>query len=158
MNPAMDELGAEEIWKEPADRIFARLVTASAGLDAAGAQSRLEVVGPNDAAVVKRSPLRIQFLARFRNQLVIILLVASGLSAATGDIVSFPIVVVIVTISITIDFVQEVHAQNAVEALRRSVAVQAAVRRGGACWSVPIDQLVPGDIVELIASRPGRDM
>jgi Mg2+-importing ATPase len=151
MTPAMDELRAEEIWKQPADRILARLATTSAGLDAAGAQSRLDTFGPNDAAVVKRSPLWLQFLARFRNPLVIILLVASGLSAATGDIASFLIVVVIVTISMTIDFVQEVRAQNAVEALRRSVSVQATVRRGGACLSVPIDQLVPGDIVELIA-------
>ena len=98
-----------------------------------------------------RSPLWLQFLSRFRNPLVIILLVASGLSAATGDVASFLIVVVIVTISMTIDFVQEVRAQNAVEALRRSVAVQATVRRNGACLSVPIDRLVPGDIVELIA-------
>jgi Mg2+-importing ATPase len=60
-------------------------------------------------------------------------------------------VVVIVTISVTIDFVQEVRAQNAIEALRRSVAVQATVRRNGACLSVPIDRLVPGDVVELIA-------
>jgi P-type Mg2+ transporter len=82
---------------------------------------------------------------------VIILLVASGLSAATGDVASFFIVATIVTISMTIDFVQEVRAQNAVEALRRSVAVQATVRRNGANVSIPIDQLVPGDIVELIA-------
>jgi Mg2+-importing ATPase len=107
--------------------------------------------GPNDAATVKHLPLWLQFLARFRNPLVIILLVASGLSAATGDVASFFIVVTIVTISMTLDFVQEVRAQNAVEALRRSVAVQATVRRDGAALSVPIDQLVPGDIVELIA-------
>ena len=100
---------------------------------------------------MKRSPLWLQFLARFRNPLVIILLVASGLSAATGDVASFLIVVTIVTMSMTLDFVQEVRAQNAVEALRRSVAVQATVRRDGAPISMPIDQLVPGDIVELIA-------
>ena len=151
MNPAIDELGAEEIWKEPVDRILARLATTAAGLDATEAQWRLKTFGPNDAAIVKRSPLWLQFLSRFRNPLVIILLVASGLSAATGDVASFLIVVVIVTISMTIDFVQEVRAQNAIEALRRSVAVQGTVRRSGACLSVPIDCLVPGDIVELIA-------
>ena len=89
--------------------------------------------GRNDATTVKRSPLWLQFLARFRNPLVVILLVASGLSAATGDVASFFI------ISMTLDFVQEVRAQNAVEALRRSVAVQATVRRNGASLSVPID-------------------
>ena len=149
--PANGELGPEEIWTEPIDRLLTRLATTRAGLDTAEVQSRLTRYGPNTAAAVKRSPLWLQFLARFRSPLVIILLVASGLSAATGDVASFVVVVTIVTISITLDFVQEVRAQNAVEALRRSVAVQATVRRDGASLSVPIDQLVPGDIVELIA-------
>jgi len=83
MAPAIDELGAEEIWKEPVDRILARLAATAAGLASAEVQSRLETFGPNDAAVVKRSPLWLQFISRFRNPLVIILLVASGLSAAT---------------------------------------------------------------------------
>src|SRR5665213_1209867 len=151
MDRVDDELGAEEIWQQPVDRILARLATSTAGLDAAEAHIRLKMFGPNDAAIVKRSPLWLQFLSRFRNPLVIILLVASGLSAATGDVASFLIVVIIVTISMTIDFVQEVRAQNAVEALRRSVALQATVRRNGVCLSIPIDGLVPGDIVELIA-------
>ena len=151
MDPAIGEIGTEEIWKEPVDELLARLKTTTAGLDATEAQSRLKIFGPNDAAVVKRSPLWLQFLSRFRNPLVIILLVASGLSAATGDVASFVIVVTIVMMSMTIDFVQEVRAQNAVEALRRSVAVQATARRDGASVSIAIDQLVPGDIVELIA-------
>jgi Mg2+-importing ATPase len=148
---AKDELGADEFWKEPADQLLVRLATTPAGLATTEVQSRLTTYGPNDAATVKRSPLWLQVLARFRNPLVIILLVASGLSAATGDVASFFIVVTIVSISMTLDFVQEVRAQNAVEALRRSVAVQATARRDGASRSVPIDQLVPGDIVELIA-------
>ncbi len=151
MDPAIDELGAEEIWKGPLDRILARLAATAAGLDATEVRSRMKRFGPNDAAVVERSPLWLQFLSRFRNPLVIILLVASGLSALTGDVSSFAIVVTIVMMSMTIDFVQEVRAQNAVEALRRLVAVQATVRRNGASISVPIDRLVPGDIVELIA-------
>ena len=93
MNPAIDELGADEIWKEPVIGSFHGSRTTAAGLDAAEVQSRLKTFGPNDAAIVKRSPLWLQFLSRFRNPLVIILLVASGLSAATGDIASFVIVV-----------------------------------------------------------------
>ena len=85
-----------------------RLATTRAGLTTAEVQSQLTRYGPNTAAAVKRSPLWLQFLARFRSPLVIILLVASGLSAATGDIARFVVVVTIVTISITLDFVQEV--------------------------------------------------
>ena len=146
-----DEPAPETIWREPVALLLQRLTTTPAGLDAAEASSRLATYGPNDAATVKRVPLWLQFIARFRNPLVIILLVASGLSALTGDVASFFIVIAIVTMSMTLDFVQEVRAQNAVEALRRSVAVQASVRRDGATVSLPIDRLVPGDVVELIA-------
>ena len=149
--PVGGEIGTEEVWTEPAERLLGRLTTTAAGLDGGEALSRLKTYGPNDAATVKHQPLWLQFLARFRNPLVIILLVASGLSAATGDVASFIIVISIVTASMTLDFVQEVRAQSAVEALRRSVAVQASVRRDGKISSIPIDLLVPGDIVELIA-------
>ncbi len=145
------ELAPEALWQEGLEHLLTLLGTTPAGLSAAEAKARLAVYGPNDAATVKRSPLWLQFLARFRNPLVIILLVASGLSAATGDIASFLIVLCVITASIALDFIQEVHAQNAVEALRRSVAVQATVRRDGVAVSLPIDELVPGDVVELIA-------
>ncbi len=149
--PGYGGVVAEDVWQAPADKLLARLGATAAGLDAAEAQARLATWGPNNAATVKRTPLWLKFLARFRSPLVIILLIASALSASTGDIASFVIVAAIVTLSITLDFVQQVRAESAVEALRKSVAVQASVRRGGAKLSVPIEQLVPGDVVELIA-------
>jgi Mg2+-importing ATPase len=145
------EPDAEQVWQEPADRLLMRLQTKLSGLDGDEVRSRLETYGPNDAATVKRTPLWLQFLARFGNPLIIILLIASAVSAATGDVASFVIIFCIVMLSIIFDFVQEVRAQNAVEALRQSVAVQATVRRDGAVVSVPIHELVPGDVVELIA-------
>ena len=144
-------LPAGDVWRTPVAALLARLATTPAGLDSATAAARLAIHGPNDAAAEKRRPLVLQFLARFRNPLIIILLLASALSAATGDVPSFVIIAAIVLLSIALDFVQEVRAQDAVAALRRSVAVQATVRRDGARVSVPIDLLVPGDIVELIA-------
>jgi len=148
---AAGEIGPDELWKDPLNDILVRLAATPSGLSSGEAMSRLAIHGPNDAAAEKRSPLWLQFLSRFRSPLVLILLVASALSAATGDIASFVIVVAIVTASMTLDFVQEVQAQNAVEALRRSVAVKATVRRDGADLPLPIDQLVPGDVVGLIA-------
>ena len=122
---------AEEVWREPAAGLLARLNTTAAGLSAESARQRLGQYGLNTAATEKRRPLALQFLARFRNPLIVILLIASGMSAATGDVASFIVIAVIVLLSISLDFVQEVRAQTAVEALRRSVAVQATVRRDG---------------------------
>ena len=147
--PAQPEAAA--LWQQPVSALLTSLATQPAGLTATEARKRLGQFGANTATTEKRQPLVLQFLARFRNPLIIILLVASAMSAATGDVASFVIIAVIVLLSICFDFVQEVRAQNAVEALRRSVAVQASVRRDGAVVSLPIDQLVPGDIAELIA-------
>ena len=143
--------GIPEIYDTSASEWLARLKTSEAGLDGATARARLAEYGPNDAASEKRRPLVLQFLARFRNPLIVILLAASALSAATGDVPSFIVIASIVLLSITLDFVQETRAQSAVEALRRSVAVQATVRRDGKPVSLPVDRVVPGDIVELIA-------
>src|SRR5271154_6392451 len=136
------EPGPEEIWREPASRLLARLETKI---------GRLASYGPNDASIVKSVPLWSQFLVRFENPLVIILLIASGVSALTGGMASFVVIVVIVMLSVVFDFVQDVRAQKAVEALRASVSVQATVRRDGAPVSAPIGRLAPGDIVELVA-------
>ncbi|PPQ31019.1 magnesium-translocating P-type ATPase [Rhodopila globiformis] len=141
----------EQIWQDPTDSLLARLRTHPGGLDSNEVQARLAAFGPNDAATVKRNPLWLQFLARFGNPLILILLIASAVSAATGDVASFVVIFCIIMVSIIFDFVQEVRAQNAVEALRQSVAVQASTRRDGQVVSVPLHDLVPGDIVELIA-------
>jgi Mg2+-importing ATPase len=141
----------EDVWREPAARLLGQLDTVTTGLCTVAARSRLAKYGLNDAAREKRRPLVLQFLARFRNPLIIILLIASAMSAATGDVPSFVIIAIIFLLSISLDFVQEMRAQNAVEALRRLVAVQSTVRRDGRAVSLPIDQLVPGDIAELIA-------
>ena len=78
VDPASAELGPEEIWTEPTDRLLSRLATTRAGLATAEVQSRLTHYGPNTAAAAKRSPLWLQFLVRFRNPLVIILLVLTS--------------------------------------------------------------------------------
>jgi P-type Mg2+ transporter len=96
---ANSEQGSDDIWKGPADRLLDQLATTQVGLTTSEAQSRLATCGPNDATTDKRSPLWLQFLTRFRNPLVIILLVASGLSAATGDMARFVIIFSIVMLS-----------------------------------------------------------
>jgi Mg2+-importing ATPase len=141
----------DRLWRAPLGDLLAELKTAPAGLGAEEAARRLEQVGPNDAATEKKQPAWWRLISRLGNPLVIILLVASALSAAAGDVASFVIVVVIVLFSMLLDFVQENRAQNAVEELRRSVAVDAAARRDGRRVSLAVDRLVPGDVIELVA-------
>ncbi len=69
----------------PLDRLLSDLETSRAGLTEAEALARLKRHGPNDALAREGRSLAIQFLLRFFNPLVLILLFASALSALAGD-------------------------------------------------------------------------
>jgi len=92
-----------------------------------------------------------QYIARFRNPLVLILLVASAVSALTGEVTNFVIIGSIILLSVTLDFVQEYRAGAAADKLRQSVSVRATVVRDGASRDIPVSELVPGDLVLLAA-------
>jgi len=134
----------------PADRAAAGTDPA-AGLSDGEAAARLARYGPNQLRVRKRDSLLLEYLLRFRNPLVIILLAASAISAFTGELVNFLIIIVIVLLSVTLDFVQEYRANAAAEKLRDSVALQTRVTRGGQPQTIPVAAIVPGDIVLLSA-------
>jgi P-type Mg2+ transporter len=138
-------------WKQPAAALLAELGTTDSGLTSREAALRLQRYGSNDAAAPKRPPAWLRFIRLLANPLVVILLVASALSAATGDVASFVIIASIVLLSVLLDFAQASHAENAVDALRQQVALRTDVRRDGVEASLPVDQLVPGDIVRLTA-------
>jgi Mg2+-importing ATPase len=138
-------------WNQTTAALLQALRSGSAGLTTDEANRRLSVYGPNDAGAPKRRPAWQRFLVLFGNPLVIILLFASALSAVTGDTASFVIVVTIVVLSVVMDFVQEMRAQNAVDALQAKVALRAGVVRDGQEVTVLVTDLVPGDVVKLCA-------
>ena len=123
----------------------------STGLTASEARQRLARFGPNEFRPHAQASLLRQFLARFKNPLVVILLVASGVSAAIGDVTNFVIINVIVLLSVTLDFVQEHRANTAAARLAQSVALRATVIRDGVQATLPVARLVPGDVVLLAA-------
>jgi P-type Mg2+ transporter len=123
----------------------------AAGLSGAEARSRLAKFGPNLFRDHQDRSLLLQFLSRFKNPLVVLLLVASAISAFTGEMTNFVIITVMVLLSVTLDFVQEHRAGKAAESLRKSVSLQARVIRDGKSIDVPVTEVVPGDLSELSA-------
>ena len=93
------------------------------------------------------------FLARFKNPLVLILLLAASLSLFFGDKASFFIIVSIVAMSVGLDFLNTYRSQQAAEALKDKVRVLAVVIREGTQHEVPVSELVPGDVVLLSAGK-----
>jgi Mg2+-importing ATPase len=138
-------------WLKPLANHEAELGTDVAGLTSAEARSRLAEFGPNLFHDREQQSLIMQFLSRFKNPLVILLLVASAISALTGEITNFLIISTMVLLSVTLDFVQEYRAGKAAESLRQSVSLRATVVRDGKPLDTLVTDVVPGDLVVLSA-------
>ncbi len=138
-------------WRDSLAAVQAQLGSSPEGLSSGEAAARLAQYGPNILATHRKRTLLLEFLSRFRNPLVILLLAASGISALTGEVTSFLIISAIVLMSVTLDFVQEHRAGQAAERLKQSVAVRVSVLRDGRPQEIPVSELVPGDVVLLSA-------
>jgi len=88
---------------------------------------------------------------QFKNILIIILLIATGLSAFLGHGIEAVVITVIVLFAVVLGFVQEFRAERAIEALRQMAAPTATVLRNGDEERVPARELVTGDILLLHA-------
>ena len=102
-----EPLAPTDFWRRSLPDLLAELRSSPDGLSEAGAAARLEAHGPNVLRPRRERALVLEFLSRFRNPLVLILLAASGVSALTGETASFVIISAMVLLSVTLDFVQE---------------------------------------------------
>jgi Mg2+-importing ATPase len=148
-----DEFLSKEptFWQQNLTALLESLKAAPAGLASSEAASRLKRYGSNVFHSQHKHAMLLQFLSKFNNPLVIILLVASGISAFTGDVTNFIIIALMVVMSVTLDFIQEYRAGKEAEKLRQLVTVHVQALRDGKSQEIPLSSLVPGDIVLLAA-------
>ncbi len=119
------------------------------GLTPQEAQHRIEQYGLNELKKEKgKSPIKL-FLGQFTDILMVILLIATGLSLVVGEMVDAVIILVIVFASAILGFTQEFRSEKAVEALKKMTAPNAIVIRDGKEIKISASQLVPGDIMLL---------
>jgi Mg2+-importing ATPase len=123
----------------------------AAGLTGEEARQRLLEFGANDPVSSRRTSGLIQILFLFINPLAIILLIASGISAAVGEVLNASIIALMVLLSAALNFFQTYRSQRAVERIRKEVAPAANVLRNGNWTTIPRRELVPGDVIGLTA-------
>ena len=121
------------------------------GLTANEAKKRLAQYGANRLKPPKRSDAFTLLVAQFKSPIILILLFATGLSLFFHNLVDALIILSIVVISGLLGFWQEHSASNAVEKLLAIVQINAAVFRDGKQQEIPVEDIVPGDIVFLNA-------
>ncbi len=150
-------------YRQTAEAVLAGLGADSrAGLSDAEAGARLARHGRNELQAEPGDPAWKRFLAQFKDVLVILLLVATAISAALwvmegahGLPYEALAIFAVVMLNAILGFVQESRAASAVAALRQMAAAQAHVIRDGERRTIPAAEVVPGDvIVVVLGGRP----
>ena len=139
----------------PIAEVLQRLNTSPDGLSEEEVAERLEIFGPNEVAQEKKHGWLHRLWVAVRNPLVILLAVIATVTfvtaGGTSDYVGGGIMVAMIVLAVLLRLIQETKADNAAAKLKAMIKVTATVVRGGQPKEIPLQQLVPGDIVKLSA-------
>ena len=135
------------------DVIKALNVNPDYGLEPGEATLRLKQYGSNSIETTRKTTYLQKFLGQFADVMILVLLAAAAISGAVGELSDTVVILIIVILNAIIGSVQEYRAEHALEALRRLTTPNAHVRRGGGIQNIPVEELVPGDIVFLEAGN-----
>ena len=139
-------VGAAPHARNAAD-VIADLASSPQGLTSAEAERRLLQYGPNALPSGTRRHPVLRFLVQFNNALIYFMLAGALAAAALGHWIDSGVVVAVVLVNAVVGFLQEGKAEDALAAIRNLIAPKAHVLRDGHRVSVPIADLVPGDVV-----------
>ena len=131
----------------------------STGLSCEEAKERLKKNGKNKLEGKKKENIFVKFIKQFNDFMIIILIVASIISAVmakidgTGDYMESIIIIAIVVLNAIMGLVQENKAEKSLEALQKMSAPTCKVIRDGKQEIIPGEDVVQGDIVILEARK-----
>ncbi len=138
-------------WSTPPADLLAEIETTPEGLASTSARERLARYGPNTLRARKRTDTLSLLVRQFKSPIILILIAAAVLALVLRDRIDAGVILGIVMVSGLLGFWQERGATDAVEKLLAIVQVKAAVLRDGRPVDIPIEEVVPGDIVLLDA-------
>ena len=131
------------------DEVLQALRAEKEGLSTEEVQKRLKEYGPNELKKEKRKSAVRLFLEQFKDILIIILLIATALSMAIGEVYDAIVIIAIVIACAVLGFFEEYRAEKALEALKKMTAPTATVLRNGKEVQIQTSEVVPGDILLL---------
>jgi Ca2+-transporting ATPase len=152
--PHQGENPKQQEWHAlTAEEVLDHLKVEDSGITSEEAKRRLEHYGPNQLTEAPRPTFLQMLWEQLNNFVVILLIVASVISALLGDYVEAAAIMAIVILNAVLGIVQERRAEEALAALKKLAAPDAQVIRDGRRQSIPAYELVPGDIVFLEAGN-----
>jgi len=144
----ISSIDSQEARQLDTENTFSRLQSAPEGLASAEAKTRLAQFGRNALEEKKTSPL-LRFLGYFWGPIPWMIEVAALLSALVRHWDDVVIILVLLVFNAGVGFWQEYKAANALDALKRQLALKARVLRDGRWQEIDAVELVPGDVVRL---------
>jgi len=145
------EAHEQEFWSIPTPDLLRELKASAGGLSSNAARQALSRFGPNLLKPRRETGSTILFFAQFKSPIIIILIFAATLALLLHDRTNGLIILLIVVASGLLGFLQERGAVNAVDRLLAVVRVKASVLRDGNFADIPVEDVVPGDVVALRA-------
>ena len=146
----------KEIYRQSVEEVLEELKTTDKGLTQREAAARHEKYGPNKLKEAAKATALQRFFKQLKDPMLIILLAAAAVSAATDFIAgeSFTesiIILVVVLLNAILGVIQESKAEAAIEALQTMTAAKCKVLRDEKTEVLESSNLVPGDVVILEA-------
>lgn len=135
----------------PLESLFDLLDSTPGGLTETESARRLAAHGANETQANGHTGQLRLLLGLLGNPLVLMLLAAATISGVLGDPVGATIILVMVLLSVALNFVLSYRSQRASERLRKEIAPTASVCRDGTWREAPRRELVPGDMIRLVA-------
>jgi len=141
-------LNTEEAKKTTVNELIGILSSSESGIATSEAEKRLEQYGYNEISEKKKNPI-LKFLSYFWGPIPWMIEIAAVLSAIINHWEDFWIIFVLLVLNASVGFWQEHKAENAIELLKKKLALKAKVLRDGKWKEIPSKELVPGDVVRV---------
>ncbi len=137
-------------WHALSDNeVFDSLQTSNEGLENDDALNRLHQYGPNSLPPPPKKSALKRFILQFHNVLIYVLLGSAVITLLLADVVDSMVILGVVIINAIIGFIQEGKAEKAVDAIRNILTQNGTVVRNGKKTTIPVENIVPGDVVFL---------
>ena len=121
------------------------------GLELEEVETRRQKYGANELKRKNKDGILKVLWRQINNPLIWVLIGSSTLATALGKITDGMVVLAVVVVNSIIGFIQEYKAGKAIEALSNMVPENATVIRNGNIITIPVSEIVPGDIVQVAA-------
>lgn len=141
----------ENYYNQTGKQVLESMGSSTDGLSAEEAASRAQKYGPNKLTEGKKKSIVQVFFEQFKDLLVIILIIAALISAASDNVESTIVIFAVLILNAILGTVQYIKAEKSLESLKAMSSPTAKVVRGGCKIEIPSVEVVPGDIVLLEA-------